>query len=96
MYTNITRLNLEEAIQGDHGLDNLFPLIADKLRVIYTSFGWNEIHKDEADEVVESCTQNVLEDLLSEQEEAECGQAGLVVRGWWDEENLVLDYNFRL
>ncbi len=98
MYTNITRLTLEKAILEEHDLHNMFSLVADKLRVIWTALGWTHMTEQfgKADEIVENLTQNVLEGLMSEEEEISWGTAGLTVRGYWDEENLMLDYSFNL
>lgn len=96
MLTQYKREDLEEVIMGNHNLQNEFSLIADKLKVLYSIFGYNQTYMDEADNVVELCSQNVLEDLLSEDEQAEFGQAGLLVRGWWIDDFLMLDYSFKL
>ncbi len=98
MFTRYTREDLEEIIQGNHDLYNMFSLIGDKLRVIYVALGWTHMTKDffRADEVVEEMTQHVLEALLSDEEDVSWGTAGLNVRGYWEEDNLMLDYSFNL
>lgn len=98
MYTQYKREDLEELIQGNHELYNIFSLVADKLRVIWTALGWTHMTKEfsEADDTVEMLTQHVLEGLLSEKEESQCATAGLIVNGYWDDENLMLDYSFSL
>lgn len=106
MLTNIKRENLEEVILGNHELYNVFSLIGDKLRVIYTALGWTHMTKNfsEADNVVEELTNNVIERLNTledrEQEppqETSFATAGLEVSGYWDEEGcLNLDYSFNL
>lgn len=98
MYTNIKREDLEEVIQGNHELYNVFSLVGDKLRVIYTALGWTHMTKEfsQADDIVEELSQYVFEALLSEKEEAQCGTAGLIVRGYWDDENLMLEFSFNL
>ena len=98
MYTNVKREDLEEVILGNHDLYNVFSLVGDKLRVIWVALGWTHMTAEfgRADSLVEEMTQNVLEGLNSEKEEFMCGSAGLNVQGYWDEDNLVLDYSFML
>ncbi len=98
MYTEIKREDLEEVILGNHELYNMFSLVGDKLRAIYGALGWDWMTRQPSrvDNLVEGLTQQVLEGLNSEEEEIVIGESALTVTGYWDDDNLVLEYKFSL
>jgi len=80
---------------------NVTNLIADKLKVIYTTLGWTHMTGEfcKADELVEELTTDVLERLIVKGKDGEVSlsTAGLYIAGWFDSEGMLnLDYHFVL
>ena len=99
MITKYKRETLKDAIEDEDVLYPTTSLIADKLRAIYTLFGW--VHMLDKFET----TQNTIEELIMDVfiamdksgETSSMSTAGVMVEGWFDEDGFVnLEYYFDL
>lgn len=99
MITRYKKEDIQKMIDQEESLYQEWSLIADKLRAIYNLFGWTHMLKglEDADNLVEELTLEVLDVLKNEKEEASVSSAGLEVTGYFDEDGMVnLDYKFNL
>lgn len=99
MITQYTKETLKNAIKDEDVLYPTTSLIADKLRAIYTLFGWVHMLKEfgttqeTVEELIMDCFQSMDEDGKTH-----ClSTAGLMIEGYFDEEGYVnIDYYFSL
>ena len=99
MITTIKKEDLVEAINGNHDLYNVYSLLGDKLRVLYTALGWTHMVKEfeDADRIIEELTYGVFGALQDGEENVVHATAGLEVSGYFDEEGMLnLEYSFNL
>lgn len=99
MVTQYRKENIDELLSGDHDLYTVKSLIADKLRTVYTLFGW--IHMldtySKVDDIVDGLTQSALESFKENSfKDVRVGSAGLNVLVYLDYEFICIDYYFSL
>lgn len=99
MVTNIKRSGLEKVIAEENFNYPYTSLIADKLRAIYSLFGWSHMLEDfsGAHDTIEELTMYVYKELAKGAKESNVTTAGLKIEGWFDEDDILnLDYYFSL
>ena len=99
MITKYKKETLKKAISDEDVLYPTTSLIADKLRAVYTLFGW--VHMLEnfgmAQETVEELIMNVFKAMDKDGKPHQISTAGIMVEGWFDEDGFVnLEYYFNL
>ena len=99
MITKYTVKDLEEALENEDYIYEYTSHIADKLRAIYTLFGW--VHMltsfEEAQNTIDQLLNYIYKGLIEGKEEVQVQTAGLMIEGWVDEDGFVnLDYYFSL
>lgn len=99
MLTKYKKETLKKAIKDEDVLYPTTSLIADKLRAIYTLFGWVHMLKDfsTTQNTVEELIMNVFVAMEKDGKSHSVSTAGFIVEGWFDEDGYVnLDYYFNL
>jgi hypothetical protein len=99
MITKYKKETLKEAINDEDVLYSTTSLIADKLRAIYTLFGWVHMLEnfDMAQEVIEELIMNVFKAIDKDGKTHQNSTAGMMIEGWFDEDGFVnLEYYFNL
>lgn len=99
MITRYTIKELQEAIENEDFIIEYTTHIADKLRAIYTLFGWVHMLKEfeTAQETIDNLMNHIYKELIKGRPEIRVSTAGLMIEGWLDEDGLVnLDYYFDL
>ena len=99
MLTVYKRETLDEAIETEDVLYPTTSLIADKLRAIYTLFGW--VHMLETfgktQETIEMLIIDVYKAMEKDGKTHSISTAGIMIEGWFDEDDFVnLEYYFNL
>lgn len=99
MITKYKKETLNKAITDEDVLYPTISLIADKLRAIYTLFGWVHMLEkfDTAQETIEILIMYVYEAMETDGKTHSVSSAGVMIEGWFDEEGFVnLEYYFNL
>lgn len=99
MITKYKKETLKKAISDEDVLYPTTSLIADKLRAIYTLFGWVHMLKEfsTTQETVEGLIMDVFMAMEKDGKTHTVSTAGIMIEGWLDEDGFVnLEYYFNL
>lgn len=99
MITKFTREALKEAIENEDFIYEYTTHVADKLRAIYTLFGWVHMLEsfDEAQDTIDELMSYVYKEIVGGRDTCMVSTAGLTIEAWIDEEDMVnIDYYFNL
>lgn len=101
MITKYTKETIKDVKKEDNYYSEFYyinSLVADKLRTIYTALGWSHMlgNFSQADDIVEELFSRCIVVLEDGADEVSASSGGVIVKMFFDEGFLCVDYSFNL